>query len=261
MQRKTLYSLLRTSALVAAALGFNSIANAQILIGGSGVVGTHGVSASANISTSGSNLLLQLCNTTAGGTLARSDVLTGVYMAFNGTTPSLTFLDGRGDTYAATTTSTLTTNVSLVGDSGSNSGKFQLKSFPSFVQGGTQYEWGVGTVGNSGLSGAGGSFNGSIVGNDDYTLIAPGTDRSAASVDNVITVKNCATFTFGGYSGHTASEIDHVLFSFGSAPDATIMATTVVAPTPEPGVVALAAGIGSFGLLALRRRYMLRKAR
>lgn len=218
-------------------------------ISGSGLVGGSAVSASADFSTSGTNLVITLKNTTAGGTPTKTQVLTGLFFTIDGSNPVLS-LAGTGTTLG--TSSLLYTDATHSTNSADLNGSYLFLSHP----GGTlsqsfPYEYGLGCVGAGGLFPAGQFTKGG--GGDDYAIVASGTDLSLSTFKNDFPYEeNSVQFTLNGFGSTDLSRITGVTFMFGSDGTGIVSGTSSV---PEPGVAALLAGCGVTGtLLHLRRR-------
>ena len=105
--------------------------------------------------------------------------------------------------------------------------------------------FGVGTVGNNGLSPN--NFNGAIVGGFNFGIYVG--EVTTQPLDDSLLVKDSIAFEFAGFSGFSLSQISpHGVFGFGTDPDQIVS-------VPEPSALLLAA-VGSAGCLAgrLRRR-------
>ena len=216
-------------------------------------VSANAVSASTSFSASGDTLTMMLTNTTAGGTLNRSDLLCSVYFSFaNGTNPTLNYLTATG-TVTPTSGADLTNQDLRAVTNGQNTWAYQ--SFSSLTFSGVSYEHGLSTVGNSSFTG--GAFPGSLVGNDDYAIIAPGTNRAISGLNNIPLVRNSVTYTFSGFTGRNLSDIDHVLFGFTSSGGVMLEGTKFV--VPEPSTYAMFGGMAFAGFLGLRRRIRSRR--
>jgi len=110
------------------------------------------------------------------------------------------------------------------------------------------YEYGVGTVGNSGI------FPGGSVGGDDFALVAAGTNIGSNKLGGLRYVQTTATFVISGVPANfdPTLRITNVALSFGSLPDAVI-AGQMVAPEPR-SLVEVLAGLSLGGLVLFRRR-------
>lgn len=105
--------------------------------------------------------------------------------------------------------------------------------------------FGVGTVGNTDFDPD--SFNGNIVGNDDFGIYVG--EVTTANLDDFLLVKDAIHFEFAGFTNFSLSQISpYGLFGFGSSPEFII---TVPEPT---GIVIAAFGIVACGACQQRRR-------
>jgi len=105
--------------------------------------------------------------------------------------------------------------------------------------------FGVGTVGNTNFDPD--SFNGSIVGNDDFGIFVGET--ATANLDGWLLVKDSIAFEFAGFDGFNLAQISpYGVFGFGSSPE-------FVVTVPEPaGLVIALVGTGVCALERCRRR-------
>ncbi|MEP6754161.1 MAG: XDD4 family exosortase-dependent surface protein [Chthonomonadales bacterium] len=218
---------------------------------------TNPVTASVSFQTSGpTNDLLNivLCSTSA--TTSRSDVLTAVYFGVTYTPTALALAAASGTVTPVSGADQ--PNTSLVADTGANKGKWTESSFSGLTNtapgsNGHGLDYGIGTAGNSSVTN--GQFAGSVVGNDDYTLIGPGTDRTISGLNNIILTRNCASFQLSGFAGHTVQQIDSVMVTWNSTGQYQAAGTfDPKKSTPEPGTWAMLCGISVGGVLALRKR-------
>lgn len=212
------------------------------------------VSFAATLSITGDTLTVQLDNTSPGNSTAAADVLGSFYFdILSGTSrPTLTYAAASGFLFQVrsgttdlpyfytpqtyTQASGSASNLRAV-NNGDGSWQFRVMSPAASPNLG----FGIGTVGNSGLSPNG--FTPSVVGQGNAAInfaIYRGGDIDPTGVlDNKYLVKNTATFTFTGVSGYTEAHIvDRVVFGLGTGPDSTL---TVSVPEPGASVFPLAA--------------------
>lgn len=219
----------------------SAMATVSIPLSGFSGIGTP-VSFEAQFTITGDTLTVVLCNNSTSPSMAPDDVIGSFYfdVVNAGNRPTLTYVSAIGDVYLTDkdgpdTLQTAAANLKAV-NAGDNSWQFKpmnaaMSPFLGF---------GVGTVGNSGLSPN--NFNGNIVDGMDYSIYAG--DVTTSNLDDKLLVKNCITFTFTGLTGYTEANIaTNVAFGLGTAPDSLL--------TPAPGAAAL---LGLGGLLAGRRR-------
>lgn len=226
-------------------LAIPSLGSAAIYTG-SGTISSTGndVSAQADISISGSNLIIQLQNTTDGGTLKRSDLLTG--LAFDVAGTSLTSL--HLSSIALTPGSALIPGKDPVTGELSGSWTDVLGSAPIS-------EFGVASTGFSNAFSAAHITRGS--GGEDYSLAAVGTFPAPPGTGDDATfnksafplIQDSLTFTFNIGGSLALSQLENVRFLFGTS------GTDVVQAVPEPATVAMWSAFGCIGaLIAWRKR-------
>lgn len=210
----------------------------------------HPVSFEASLEISGNTLTLELKNTSPGNSIDASDVLSSFYFDItNGTSrPSLTLQSGSGFVYQVRrntgdlpyfyTPQTFTQVGGIPSDlvavvAGDKSWQFRGMNTAAAPQLG----FGIGTVGNSGLSPNG--FTPAVVGPPgnamiDFAIFKGGDIDPVGVLDNRYLVRNLATFVFAGVGGYSEAEIvDRVVFGLGTAPDSTITVSV-----PEPAALA-----------------------
>lgn len=230
----------------------------------------HPVSFQSTLTITGGTLTIDLENTSLNSTTDTADTLSSFYFDIRSGTarPTLSYVSGTGFVYLVRSGTTdldvyynplVSPSTQFVGGTASN-----LKAVNDYdgtwqflpMQSGSNpfLGFGIGTVGNSGLSPNG--FTPSIVGPAGNAMINfaiySGGDLEPNGVLNYkYLVKNKATFTFTGVSGYTEADItDAFVFGMGTAPD-----TTITVSLPEPPYAACMAGLGGCGwLLAKRRR-------
>lgn len=115
--------------------------------------------------------------------------------------------------------------------------------------------FGIGTVGNSGFPGNG--FNPAIVGNGStmiaFSIYRDGNIVPVGNLQNEFLVQNQARFSFTNLGHFTESHIvPRVVFGMGTNPDSVIA-------VPEPGGLALAAGLAAAGSIRLAQRRLRRR--
>ena len=201
---------------------------------------------------------MTLTNTTAGGTLNRGDVLTGFFFSVASADPSLALASGTGTAVKNGTAAipgtdlnsgTVMAGVQTTGTAAS--GRFVLKGVPGGTLGTNinnvnfPYEYGVNTSGLSGI------FPGSLVGSDDYAIVAAGTLLSTSGLSSIQLVQTSADFVITGFGLNTLNQIQSVTLAYGSLP--TAMFGTIQA-APEPAALSLT-GLGLLiGAVWIRRR-------
>jgi hypothetical protein len=240
---------------------------AQVFFNGSGTLAGGIVSARATFSiNSNGQLVITLENTSVNsspqGTQNRSQLLTDLFFSVEEADPVLSLADARGTVVQFGLPGIQDADLNATS---AHTGGYQLKGYP----GGTfpdnnngdsfPYEYGISTVGDSGL------FNGNLVGNENYSLIAPLTNISKPGLNNIPLADGSVRFTLNGFTGLDVSQIGNVAFSFGSAPGLVAPSDGGNPPAggldpvvPEPNALALLLGVlvsGSlFNLRRLRRR-------
>lgn len=208
-----------------------------------------------------SNVLrLLLENTAPSPTTAPSQLLTSVYFnvlsgTTTGTSAPLMYQSALGQVYiglrtlpdrTATYTPPITSGTAFSYPAiptpsnlmavNPNDDTWQFKTGLSLVASEPPLAFGVGTVGNSGLSPN--NFNGNIVNGFNFGIYVG--DVTTQNLNNAPLVRNSIAFEFSGFQTFDLSKVSpHVVFGFGTEPETIIT-------VPEPGTLSLAA----FGLLA-----------
>ncbi len=223
-------------------------AMATVTLSSSGTSGIGSpVSFGADLTISGNTLTIHLTNASPGTSLGPNDTLGSFYFDIVNNAnvrPTLTYVSAAGDVWLTDqnnpdTLQTANANLMAV-VAGDNTWQFK----PMNAALNPFYGFGIGTVGNNGLSPN--NFMGSIVDGFDYSIYKG--DVITANLDGKLLVKDQATFTFSGLSGFTEADIVHSgAFGLGTAPDSLILAV------PEPGT-GLLFGLGLFGVLGSVRR-------
>lgn len=225
------------------------------------------VSFAATLSIAGNTLTVQLDNQSPVHSVDAADILTSFYFDIvSGTSrPTLAYASASGFLYLVRsgttdlpysyTPQTFTQASGTASDiravnNGDNSWQFRTMAAASPPNLG----FGIGTVGNSGLSPNG--FTTQIVGQGNTMInfgIYRGGDIDPTGVlNNKYLVKNTATFTFTGVTGYTEANIaDKVVFGMGTIPSSTLTVSL-----PEPGACALlgSAAAAQLGFGRWRRR-------
>lgn len=211
------------------------------------------VSAALDFTISGNVLTLVLANTTAGGTLLRGDILTGVAFNVAGANPTLTL-----------TGVTLTDASDLKFTSKTGPGTStapSLSNFSTTLGSSPISEFGLTVTGFDGAfknpSGGAGGKNGIVA---DGTFPAPpgaGTSNSFKTAFPLY--ENSLTFTFAITGGLTDSRIEDVKFLFGTSGDGVLRGHRVGIENavPEPASIVsggLAMALGGIGIVVRRRR-------
>lgn len=186
---------------------------------------------------------------TGSPTPVRGDLLAGFFFSISNADPSLVLASGTG-TVVQTGQTAFTGNLLA----SATNGAYALVQAPGSTLGTNAnglvfpYEYGVATVGDSGI------FPGGSVGGDDYALVAPGTNIGANKLGGLRFVQTSATFVISGVPVNfdPTLRITNVALSFGSLPD-VVIAGQVVAPEPR-SLVEVLAGLSLGGVLLSRRR-------
>ena len=100
--------------------------------------------------------------------------------------------------------------------------------------------FGVGTVGNSGLSPNG--FNGDIVGAINYSIYTG--EITTRNLDGRLLVKDRIEFAFTGVNGLSENDVRNVVFGLGTGPDRIIYGQAI----PEPAATVF---LAAWGMLAI----------
>ena len=237
-----------------------SMASAAIWVASGGNKGTgNTVSAEADFtSVDGTGLQIVLKNTTPGGTLALGDVLAEFFFSavgspqvlYDGTHSSaiarLAVQDGqlnRSDVdmkaYFARRDSS-DKALPQPGDVTHNVGTWELVQ--PFNH--TGFGYGLGTFGDADL---GGGFHGSLVGNDNYAIVAPGTNLSNDGLTDLPFAQDSVTFTLAGFGSLADHPITAVRFVFGSPPNAPLDGAPGTA-IPEPATLIVWSVLGASGV-------------
>ena len=215
---------------------------------GSGINAETGdtVAASAVFEISGDTLTITLTNTTAGGSLLRGDILTGLVWNINGAAPVLGF-----PTTALTAGSEIFTSKTASNTSDPVNGSW------TNVLGATPIsQYGVATTGFNGAFAAGTITLGS--GGVDYGAVSngtfpapPGSGTSGSfNASAFPLIQDTLTFTLTGISGVSQPQITDVKFLFGTSGDGIVTASAV----PEPSTIVLAlAALVPLGVIQLHR--------
>ena len=227
---------------------------------------------SAGLTFSGNNLTIVLTNDSQnhseGGADSANpdDLLTSFYFdIFDGNSrPTLTYTGASGDLWTLINggLDTDETNKDLRAFNDGD-GSYQFKdTFSTGINGGNcmtmpgqgcwtdkdgvpeplligngELHFGLGTAGNKQNLPNHDGFNGTVVDGMDYGIFS-GDDIEAASLNNLLAVKDSITFTFTGVSGFDEADIaDEALFGFGTRPD-----SMGYVPEPSTGLL-LAAGL------------------
>ncbi|MCE9631645.1 MAG: hypothetical protein K8S94_13135 [Planctomycetia bacterium] len=229
---------------------------AAVVFPASGTSSTgHPVSFQASLEISGNTLTIDLENTSPQNSIDASDVLSSFYFDITDgvSRPSLTLMSGSGFVYQVrkntndleyfytpqtfTQVSGIPSNLKAIA-SGDKSWQFRAMNTAAAPLLG----FGIGTVGNSGLSPNG--FTPAVVGPPgsgmiDFAIYKGGDIDPVGALDNRYLVKNKATFVFAGVNGYSeATVVDRVVFGLGTAPDSTI---TVSLPEPSAWALGTAA--------------------
>jgi hypothetical protein len=204
----------------------------------------------AKLTIDGDGLTVQLINNSPVPTLNPDDTLSSFYFDIVNAShnhPLLTYSSAYGDVYLASKKNpdalqTANANIMAV-KAGDDSWAFKTmdETQNPFLG------FGIGTVGNSNLTPN--NFQGTIVGNSDYSIYAG--DITTQNLNGKLLVKNSATFTFGGLTGFTEEDIaQKYAFGLGTAPNSLLTVQTGSVLIPEPASVLLL----SMGFIGIFRR-------
>jgi hypothetical protein len=222
------------------------------LFTGSGALSESGnsVSGSAEFSIAGDVLTVILTNTTAGGTLVRGDILTGLSWDVTGSNPALTLtsiaLTAPG---AGTGQDRIFTSATASNTSNSLSGSWTNQLGDSPIG-----EYGIATTGFEEAFKAAGITRGTGGGN--YGIVSDATTFANSSFNGSAfpLIKDSLTFKFSGAAALSIDRINSVKLLYGT--NGTGRVTTNIVPRiPEPGTLSLlAAGIPAAVVFLRRRR-------
>jgi hypothetical protein len=217
------------------------------------------VSSSAQFTASGGTLTIVLTNTTAGGTLVKKDLLSGLVFSLtnHSSDPTLSIsstamssgsrLRQSNGTY--TTGDNINGSYSIAQNPGGTLGTNTAVPPTTF-----NYEYGVSAVGASGI------FPSPTLGGggENYSIAATGTTYTGGGFTSSAfpLVENSVTIVLSGFGSFTASQISSVGFFYGSAPDSLNAGTHVSVPEPT-GLRMLAIGLA---VVAARRRFWARRS-
>ncbi|MGI9177613.1 MAG: XDD4 family exosortase-dependent surface protein [Pirellulales bacterium] len=229
----------------------------------------HPVSFRSTLTIAGGTLTIDLENTSPNNTTDAADVLSSFYFDIRSGTarPTLSYVSGTGFVYLVRSGTTdlevyynplASPPTQFVSGTASNLKAVNIYDgtwqFLPMQSGSNPFlGFGIGTVGNSGLSPNG--FTPSIVGPSGNAMINFAIYRGGDIEPNGVLnykylVKNKATFTFTGVNGYTEDDIvDDFVFGLGTAPDSTITVSL-----PEPPYAACLAALGACGWLLARVR-------
>lgn len=240
-QKKFAQAIFGVPIILAALIG--APAHATVIHTWSGLSSTNvQVSFEAHLTISGNTLTVNLLNTSPVDSLNPNDTLGSYYwdMVCGGVRPTLTYVSATGDVWWVDKDmpdTLITAGADLLANSaGDDTWQFRHMNiaFSPFMR------YGVGTVGNNGLSPN--NFMGNIVDGRDYSIYKG--EITTSNLDQEFLVKEQATYVFTGVSGCTEGDIlSPSAFGLGTAPDSLEF-------SPEPATLALLA----FGALALVRR-------
>ena len=240
MQRATLWALVVVLGVIY--LPARSAHGALFEVSGKSSEGVD-VAFSAELTISGDTPAIVLANSSPGPSLNPADILGSFYFDIvndDGGRPTLTYASAIGDVYLGDKDNPdvlWSENADLMALApGDDTWQFQTMdaSQDPFLG------FGIGTVGNSGLSPN--NFQGNIVDGMDYSIYAG--DITTANMDNDLFVRDTATFTFDGLTGFTEADIvPRVVFGLGTAPDSYLVAV----PLPAAALLGML-GLGAAGL-------------
>lgn len=264
-------------------LGSISTASATLIVSGTGTSAAgNPLAASAEFTIVGDSLTLRLLNASPVESQAAADVLTSFYFDVvdgDGIRPTLALASFNQNGYVwqvrkdaadlpfnysppsvPANYQAATGGVEHVPSDlrafANNDRTWQFRAMDSSLP---PYEgFGLGTVGNSGLSPNG--FDPFIVGPPGDGQIAFGIYRDldgdiqplGTPMQDQFLIRNEATFVFSGLTGYTEADIVPAVFGFGTGPDSTI-----TAPEPDAGGLTVAALAAAGGLSAWRRSRLL----
>jgi hypothetical protein len=165
--------------------------------------------------------------------------------------PTLTYVSATGDVWQTSQSiqdKLVTASADLKAVS-KNDNTWQFLNLDPAIS--PNYAFGIGTVGNNGLTPN--NFNGSIVGNSDYSIYAG--DVTTSNLDGKFLVKDSATFIFTGVAGFSEADIKTTsLFGLGTKPDSTLTGSSAPPPpVPEPSTMLLTF-VGIAGIVFLKYR-------
>jgi hypothetical protein len=219
---------------------------------GSGINGEGGdsVSAAANFyfdTTATSHLVIDLFNTTPGGTKDSADVLVGI--AFNVNGQGFTLTNGTNSTGFVTPSLTTQAGTSTQLGAGSFAMSYKTAAPPGSPLSALQF--GVAT------NGFGNAFNGAGLNNQNDGIVANGTDITVGGLSNknplaMNGLEITLPFLTGNFSAAGVS-ITNVKFLFGTSGQGIIPGTPTP-PVPEPSTLALTLSGGVMGLALLCRK-------
>ncbi|MCI0499661.1 MAG: PEP-CTERM sorting domain-containing protein [Planctomycetales bacterium] len=200
------------------------------------------VSVMAELTISGDYLTIVLTNTSPVDSLNPDDTLSSFYFDIvngDGDRPAVAFTGASGDVYLGSKTNPdqlVEADADIMAvNMGDNSWLFATmdKTADPYLG------FGIGTVGNSGLSPN--NFSGSIVGGLDYSIYKG--EITTQNLNGKLLVRETAAFTFTGLTGFTEDDIAPAFaFGLGTRPDGLL--------TPEPATLAML----GLGALLLRKR-------
>ena len=233
----------------------------RTLVSGTGGPGSvyHDVAAQATLSISGSTLTVVLANTSARDTTDPADALGSFYFDITrgGVRPTLTYRSADGPLFklrekapdllyhytpptraGGAGTFTLGAGPSDLRALKKGDETWQFKSMDSAIP--PFLGFGIGTVGNSGISGNG--FDPDLVGKGNsminFSIFRGGDIQPNGNLDGAYLLRNSGTFAFTITGSNRWSEADvlpNAVFGFGTQPEGRI----VVVPEPSATVLAL----------------------